>query len=92
MVAGARISEELRGVSCLPLELAPPPRKSLTCSRTFSRHVEDLGELREAAAYFTESVGERLRVNGLATSAVSVWISTNPFVKDEPHYSNSATS
>jgi len=91
-VAGARIVEELRGTSCMPIELAPPARKSMVCSRTFGRTVETLRELREAVGTFTISAAEKLRRHGLATSAVSVWISTNPFTLDEPHYSNSATA
>jgi DNA polymerase V len=91
-VVGARVVEELRGTSCLPVELVPPARKSLTCSRTFGRAVETLGAMREAVAHFTVSAAERLRRHGLAAAVVSVWISTNPFTKDEPHYSNSATA
>lgn len=90
-VVGARVVEELRGRSCLPLEIVPPERKSLCCSRTFGRAVETLAELREAVATFTVGACEKLRRHGLAAAAVSVWISTNPFTLDEPHYSNSAT-
>lgn len=91
-VTGARIVEELRGNSCLPVELVPPARKSLTCSRTFGRTVESLPELKEAISHFTVSACERLRRYKLSASAVSVWASTNPFTLDEPHYSNSATA
>lgn len=90
-VTGARVVEELRGNSCLPLELAPPAKKSLTCSRSFGRPVETLREMREAVAFFTERAAERLRRHALAASAVTVWMSTNPFTKDAPHYSNAAT-
>lgn len=90
-VTGARIVEELRGRSCLHLESVPPPRKSLTCSRTFGCTVETLSALKEAVADFTTSAAEKLRRHGLAASVVSVWASTNPFTLDEPHYSNSAT-
>src|SRR5918911_1160675 len=47
-VAGARIVEELRGISCLPLERCPQARKSVTCSRSFGVLVESIEELREA--------------------------------------------
>jgi DNA polymerase V len=39
---------ELRGYACIPLELAPPSRKSITVSRSFSRPVTELAELKEA--------------------------------------------
>lgn len=91
-VAGARVVEDLRGVSCLPLELVAPARRSLITSRTFGWCVETLRELRETVAFFTESAAGRLRGHRLAAAAVTVWISTNPFTRDEPHYSNAATA
>lgn len=90
-VVGARVVKELRGVSCLPLEAVPPAKKSLTCSRTFGVHVEALPQLREAVATDSARAAERLRRYGLAAGTVTVWITTNRFAKDEPHYSNSAT-
>lgn len=39
-VVGARIVEELRGLSCIPLEKCPQARKSVTCSRSFGMLVE----------------------------------------------------
>jgi len=47
-VTGLRTVWELRGISCLPLELAAPPRRTLVRSRSFGRAVTDLMELREA--------------------------------------------
>ncbi|HEX8771877.1 MAG TPA: Y-family DNA polymerase [Acidimicrobiales bacterium] len=91
-VVGARIVQELRGVCCLPLELVPPAKKSLTCSRSFGRVVETLGELREAVACFIQRAAERLRKHGLAAASVTVFASTNRFSKKEPQYSNAATS
>ena len=91
-VVGARIVEELRGVSCLPLAAAPPAKRSLTCSRSFGRRVETLAELREAVACFTVRAAERLRRQGLAAGAVTVFVSTNRFSKAEPQYAASATA
>lgn len=91
-VVGARIVQELRAVSCLPLEIMPPAKKSLTYSRSFGRLVEALGELREAVACFTQRAAERLRKHGLAAGAVTVFASAGRFSKTEPHYSNAATS
>lgn len=90
-VIGARIVEELRGNSCLPLESCPQPKKSLTCSRSFGRMVETLSDLREAVASFTIRVAERLRKNQLAAGAITVFVATNRFSKVEPYYSNSVT-
>lgn len=89
-VVGARIVEELRGVSCLPLEKCPQARKSVTCSRSFGVLVESLEELREAVAVYTTKAAERLRRSRLAAGVVTVFLSTSRFGAD-PQYSNSAT-
>lgn len=89
-VVGARIVEELRGVSCLPLEKCPQARKSVTCSRSFGVLIESLEELREAVAVYMTKAAERLRRSGLATGVITVFVSTNRFSAD-PQYSNSKT-
>lgn len=90
-VVGARTIEELRGHSCLPLEFSPASKKSLTCSRSFSRAIESRAELREAISTFTVRVAERLRTNRLAASVVTVFAETNRFAESESYYSNSRT-
>ncbi len=90
-VVGARIVEELRGISCLPLEKCPQARKSVMCSRSFDVPVESLEEMHEAVAVYTTKAAERLRRSKLAAGVVTVFISTNRFSAD-PQYSNSATS
>lgn len=90
-VTGARIVAELRGQSCLPLESCPPPKKSMSCTRSFGNVVEELSDLREAIATFTIRVAERLRLNKLAAGAITVFAATNRFAKDAPYYSDSAT-
>jgi DNA polymerase V len=74
-----RVIYELRGVSCLPLELCPPPRRSLTVSRSFAAPVETLAELREAVALYATRAGEKLRRQKLVASALVVFLSTNRF-------------
>jgi len=90
-VVGARLQLELLGVNCLPLEVAPRPRKSLTCSRSFGEPVSTLGELKEAVALFMSRAYEKLRRERLAASVVTVFIHTNRFRSDEPQYANAAT-
>jgi len=89
-VVGARIVEELRGVSCIPLEKCPQGRKSVTCSRSFGVLVEDFEELREAVAVYMTKAAERLRRSRLAAGVVTVFIDTSRF-DPGPRYSNSAT-
>ena len=90
-VVGARIVEELRGVSCIPIEKCPQGRKSVTCSRSFGVLVESLGELRETVAVYVTKAAERLRKARLAAGVVTVFINTSRFDPGR-QYSNSATS
>ena len=90
-VVGARIVLELRGVSCLSLEICPRPRKSVTVSRSFPEAIETLEEIREAVAVFTSRAAEKLRRDHLASRAVTVLIETSRFARGVEHYANAAT-
>jgi DNA polymerase V len=89
-IVGARIVEEIRGISCLPLEQCPQQKKSITCSRSFGLLVESLEELREAVSIYMSRAAERLRRGKLAAGVVTVFINTNRF-STEPQYGNSIT-
>ncbi|NTW37306.1 MAG: hypothetical protein HGB17_14535 [Syntrophobacteraceae bacterium] len=58
-VTGLRTAMELRGVSCLPLEDMPPPRKSVTSSRSFGQPITDLAWLREALSSYIAIAAEK---------------------------------
>lgn len=89
-VTGARTARELRGIECLPLEYCPPPKKSVTVSRSFGQMVESLSELEAALTHFTVRAGEKLRRAGMATGSLTVFVSTNRF-RDDLQYSNAVT-
>ncbi|HVE57508.1 MAG TPA: Y-family DNA polymerase [Pyrinomonadaceae bacterium] len=89
-VTGARTVEELRGKSCLPLELCPPTKKSICCSRSFGAVVGRIEVLQEAMDVFLTRAGEHLRRKSLTANAVTVFFSTNRFSKS-PQYRNSIT-
>jgi len=89
-VVGARIVEELNGKICLPLELAPPPKKSVTCSRSFGVLIESFDELKAALDNYLTKASEKMRRQNLTTRAVTVFLTTNRFSK-QPQYSNSLT-
>lgn len=79
---------ELRGISCLTLETLPTPRKSITCSRSFSTTVRDLDSLNEALSTYVASAAEKLREEGVCASYLSVFLCTSFFI---PHrYDNSS--
>src|SRR5439155_12152991 len=89
-IVGLRLVWELRGISCLPLALCPPPKHSLMVSRSFGRPITTLTEMREAVATYTTRAAEKLRRAHLAAGVVTVFLETNRFA-DEPQYANSVT-
>jgi DNA polymerase V len=86
-VVGLRTAWELRGRSCLDLELMRPDRKTLVRSRSFGRQVESKQELRQALAKHAQRGTEKLREEGLVAKGIKVFITTKRF-GDPPHYSN----
>jgi DNA polymerase V len=89
-VVGARLVMELRGVSCLPLETAPPAKKSITTSRSFPVAVSEYEEPKDSVAFFVTRCAEKLRKSRLAASALTVFIHTGRFAEG-PQYANSVT-
>lgn len=89
-VVGARIVEELNGEICLPLELVPPAKKSITCSRSFGQVVTSLSEMNEALDSYLIKAAEKMRRKNLTARAVTVFLNTSRFSK-MPQYSNSKT-
>jgi DNA polymerase V len=89
---GLRLVWELRGSSCLPLEVFEQPRKGLCCSRSFGRQVTTLEELVAAVAMHSARGGEKLRRQRLAAAHLTVFISTSRVrQKPEEIYSASAS-
>jgi DNA polymerase V len=91
-IRGLRLVWELRGVSCLPLEVFEKPKQGICCSRAFGRVVMTLEELGEAVSMHAARGGEKLRRQRLAASHLTVFISTSRFLaKPEEMYSASAS-
>lgn len=86
-----RTARELAGQSCLPLELAPPPRRQIMVSRSFGQRLTRRDELEAALTAFAMRAGEKLRRQRLRTSVVSVFVHTSPFDQTASHYANAAT-
>ncbi len=90
-VWGARIIDELKGISCYSVETRPQPKKGITASRTFKHPVENLKELKEAIATYISVGAEKLRDENAVTSSISVFLMTSRF-KVEDFYYNLKTS
>jgi len=90
-VVMARISSELRGLSCLALEEISPPRKQIVSSRSFGQLIHNLSELSESVASHTNSAAEKLRRQHSVCNAIQVFIQTNPFRERDRQYCNNIT-
>jgi len=88
-VVGLRTAWELRGRSCLALELVRPDRKTLVRSRSFGERVRSKEGLRQALAKHAQRATEKLREEGLVARGLEAFITTKRF-GDPPHYSNGA--
>ncbi|MCB5231059.1 MAG: Y-family DNA polymerase [Candidatus Cloacimonas sp.] len=86
-VVGLRTVEELRGNSCLDLEMVKEPKKSIISSRSFGTPVESLEHLLEAVSTYCWIATEKLREQGSLARRILVYITTNRF-KEEPQYAN----
>lgn len=90
-VVGQRLHMELRGVSCLPLEMLAPPKKMIGSSRSFAKPLKTLESLKEAVATYVSRVGEKLRKQHSCAQYVTVFVRTNRFSRDTVQYSNART-
>jgi len=85
-VWGTRIMQELKGIPCYSVETSPQPRKGITVSRTFRHPIESLSELKEALSTYVSMGAEKLRRENAATSALSVFLHTSRFKKEDFYF------
>ena len=90
-VLGAKTVMELRGISCINLEIQETKRKSCCVSRSFGKKVESLEKLRESITTHCLNAAEKIRADKQTTRAITVFIRTSPFDKNRKYYSNSIT-
>lgn len=90
-VTGSRVVQELRGISCMPLERVAPTRQGIAVTRSFGRAVTEWLEMSEAIASHASRAAEKLRRSGVATDHVYVFMQTSPFNR-EPFHSAGATA
>ena len=88
-VVGEKIQLELKGISCLDLELLPSKKKSCCVSRSFSHPIEKIEEIKESISNYGSRVAEKIREENLIAQSMSVFILTNYFNKREKQYSSS---
>jgi DNA polymerase V len=86
-VVGQRTAKELRGTPCIPLELAPPPRKGLMASRSFGRPITQFEPMREALASYVTRAAEKLRSERRHARYMMIFMHNSPFDPREPYFS-----
>ncbi len=90
-VTGSRTVYELRGVSCMPLELMEPTRKGIAVTRSFGAPVTSWREMSEAIASYATRAAEKMRRYKVAAENIFIFMHTNTFNND-PFYSNGASA
>ena len=90
-VTGGRTVYELRGISCLPLELMEPTRKGIAVTRSFGAPVTSWEPMRQAIASYAARAAEKMRRYKVAAENIFVFMHTNTFNND-PFYSNGASA
>ncbi len=90
-VTGGRTVYELRGISCLPLELMEPTRKGIAVTRSFGAPVTAWEPMREAIASYATRAAEKMRRYRVAAENIFVFMHTSTFNND-PFYSNGASA
>ncbi|HBM28499.1 Y-family DNA polymerase [Halomonas meridiana] len=85
-VVQERIVWELRGQSAIQLDDMSLPKQQIMVSRSFGRLTGNPHDLREALRQHAARAAEKLRKQHSVTSAVMVFVRTNPFRTDLPQY------
>ena len=90
-VLSSRTAMELRGISCIDLEIQDSKRKSCVVSRSFGKKVETFQELKESVTNYCLNASEKIRSESLIAKSVTVFLRTSLFQNRGIYYSNSKT-
>ncbi|MBE7464232.1 MAG: Y-family DNA polymerase [Planctomycetes bacterium] len=85
-VVGERTVRELRGEPCLELEDAPPKRKEICTSRSFSAPTDSKADVLEALATYAARAAVKLRAQGSCAGVLIAFLHTDQFKTGPQHY------
>ncbi|MBM9502894.1 Y-family DNA polymerase [Leptospira sp. 201903071] len=85
-VVGLRLVYELRGTVCYGMEHSPPPKKEIVVGRAYGDYVCDLQSVIEATTTYLSRAVEKLWKENRYAQALSVFIRTDPFQKEDKQY------
>lgn len=74
-----KIILELRGISCIKLDMINEPKKNIICSRSFGKKVNNLAELEESISYHTARACAKLRAQKSVASGIYVYLRGDKF-------------
>ena len=74
-----RTIEELNGVSTIPLEDQPAPKKQIFCTRSFGEKPTELFQLQTAISGYAARAAEKLRAQQHLANSIQVFINTSPY-------------
>lgn len=81
-----KTARELRGVSCLSLEEAAPPKQEICSSRMFGKRLRDIESIRQAVATYTATACEKLRAQQSVCRQIRVGVRTGMHNPEEAKY------
>ena len=87
----ARTVRELRGEACIELEIEPPKKEQLICSRSFGEKTNCKESIRSALAYHVARGARSLRNQHSLARQLHVWVQTNHFCKNDRQHVGSMT-
>ncbi|EPD42973.1 DNA polymerase V [Delftia acidovorans CCUG 274B] len=73
-----RTVRELRGQACIELDVAPAPKQTIACTRSFGRPVSELQQLLEAVSEYATRAAEKLRMQDGLAGQLQVFAHTSP--------------
>ena len=90
-IMGEKTVKELRGISCIPMDMLFKPKKSICTSRTFGSMVTKKKDLISAIAMYTTRCAEKLRQQHSYANIATIFICSNAFRDDLPQYISNKT-
>jgi len=87
-VFGSRTAMELKGVSCISLELYQEKRKNCCVSRSFGKKVTKLEDLKESITTHCLNAAKKIRAENQTAKRITVFIRTSLFQKNKNYYAN----
>jgi DNA polymerase V len=76
-LTGLRLVHELRGIPCIAIEDNPPSKRCIASTRSFGEMIKSKEDIKAALGLFVTRAGEKLRQDGLAAGAITVFIKPN---------------